>query len=213
MIGIIDYGLGNIQAFLNIYKEFNIPASRVRTRQELLSSDRLILPGVGSFDWAMDKLNASGLRDDLDEVVLRQRKLILGVCVGMQMMARSSEEGHLQGLSWVPGVVKRFDDSDNKVKLPHMGWNEVEPLSCDDLFNGVMNPMFYFLHSYYFLPDLCEHTLSRTNYAGSFVSSIRSGNVFGTQFHPEKSHGCGTKLLRNFAEMPDRTSLTNANLE
>lgn len=201
MIGVIDYGLGNVQAFLNIYQEFNIPAVRVKTRHELRGCDRLILPGVGSFDWAMERLNASGLRDDLDEAVLRQKKWVLGVCVGMQMMARSSEEGVLPGLGWVPAVVRRFNDALHSVKLPHMGWNEVEPVSEESLFRGMSRPSFYFLHSYVIAPDEEETALSWTHYTVRFVSSIRKNSIIGTQFHPEKSHGCGTQLLRNFAEM------------
>lgn len=201
MIGVIDYGLGNVQAFLNIYQEFNIPAVRVKTRYELRGCERLILPGVGSFDWAMERLNASGLRDDLDEAVLRQKKWVLGVCVGMQMMARSSEEGVLPGLGWVPAVVRRFNDTLHSVKLPHMGWNEVEPVSEGSLFHGMSSPSFYFLHSYFIAPDEEETALSWTHYAGRFVSSVRKKNIFGTQFHPEKSHGCGIHLLRNFATL------------
>ena len=201
MIGVIDYGLGNIQAFLNIFKGFNLPAVRIRTSEDLGSAECLILPGVGSFDWAMEKLNASGMRSALDDAVLRQKKKILGVCVGMQMMARSSEEGQMQGLAWVPAVVKRFDDVQHKVKLPHMGWNDAEPTTHANLFRGIKDPRFYFLHSYYVLPDSADHIMSLTHYAGTFVSSIHADNVFVTQFHPEKSHGCGTQLLRNFAEM------------
>ncbi len=203
MIGVIDYGLGNVQAFLNIFKGLNLPAVRVRGRDELYLADRLILPGVGSFDWAMEKLNASGLRSDIDEAVVHQKKWVLGVCVGMQMMARSSEEGRMPGLAWIPSVVKRFDDTQRKMKLPHMGWNDVEPVSRGGLFQGIEAPRFYFLHSYCIVPDSSEHILSRTQYAGEFVSSVRAGNVFGTQFHPEKSHGDGIQLLKNFAEMRD----------
>jgi glutamine amidotransferase len=201
MIGIIDYGLGNVQAFLNIFKGLNIAAGRVKTCDELYLADRLILPGVGSFDWAMEKLDASGLRKDLDEVVLRQRKWVLGVCVGMQMMARSSEEGQMPGLSWVPSVVKRFDDKQHQMKLPHMGWNDVEPQSRECLFRGIDLQRYYFLHSYYILPDSSEHVLSVTDYGGRYASAVRCGNVFGTQFHPEKSHAAGIQLLKNFAEM------------
>lgn len=202
MIGVVDYGLGNIQAFLNIFKNLNIDAMAVHNCDELVLADRLILPGVGSFDWAMEKLLASGMRDCLEDLVTCQQKFVLGVCVGMQMMANNSEEGRLPGLGWISGKVKRFNDtcSDPKIQLPHMGWNDVEPQSHECLFRGIEAPRYYFLHSYYFLPDKAEHILTRTDYGGSFASAVRAGNVFGTQFHPEKSHGWGIQLLKNFAE-------------
>jgi glutamine amidotransferase len=208
MIGVVDYSLGNVQAFLNIFKNLNIDAMTVRNCDELVRADRLILPGVGSFDWAMEKLIASGMRDCLDEMVLKKGTSVLGVCVGMQMMSRSSEEGKLSGLGWIPGVVKRFHQTStqSKIQLPHMGWNDVEPLSRDGLFRGMDDPRFYFLHSYYYLPDADEHVLARTNYGGYFASAVGAGNVFGAQFHPEKSHGWGVQLLKNFAELKNVTS-------
>jgi glutamine amidotransferase len=203
MIGIVDYGLGNIRAFLNIYKNLNISATAIRTAHELADVDHIILPGVGSFDWAMERLNASGMRDTLDEMVLRKKRPVLGVCVGMQMLARRSEEGQLPGLDWIPGEVKRFDESGftQKTHLPHMGWNDAAPRTVDSLFRNMENPRFYFLHSYYFLPENGEHILATTHYNGEFACAIRAGHVFGTQFHPEKSHQWGIQLLSNFAEI------------
>ncbi len=203
MIGIVDYGLGNIRAFLNIYKNLNIPATAIRTAQELADADRIILPGVGSFDWAMERLDASGMRDTLDELVLRKKRPVLGVCVGMQMLARRSEEGQLPGLGWIPAEVKRFDESGftQKTHLPHMGWNDAAPRAVDSLFRNLEHPRFYFLHSYYFLPENDEHILATTSYNGEFACAIRAGHVFGTQFHPEKSHQWGIQLLSNFAEI------------
>lgn len=203
MIGVVNYGLGNIQAFLNIFKNLNVDAAAVHTCEELRRADRLILPGVGSFDWAMEKLIASGMRECLDDLVMRQRRHVLGVCVGMQMMANSSEEGQMSGLAWIPGVVKRFDDTKpgSQIQLPHMGWNDVEPQSCGCLFREIEAPRYYFLHSYCFCPDSPAHILAQTDYGGRFASAVRAGNVFGTQFHPEKSHGWGIQLLRNFAQL------------
>lgn len=203
MIGVVDYGLGNVQAFLNIYKNLNVSAIAVGNCDELARADRLILPGVGSFDWAMEKLVDSGMRECLDDLVMNQRRWVLGVCVGMQMMARSSEEGQLLGLGWIPGVVKRFNNKcgNATIQLPHMGWNDVEPKTSNSLFWDIDSPLYYFLHSYYFLPDKTEHVLSVTDYNGPFASSVCAGNVFGTQFHPEKSHSWGIKLLKNFAEI------------
>ena len=203
MIGIVDFGIGNIQAFLNIYKHLNIPAVAICTADALAIAKRIILPGVGSFDWAMERLNASGMREALDEMVLDRQCPVLGVCVGMQMLARRSEEGRLPGLGWVPAEVMRFDETSftQNTHLPHMGWNDAVPHAADCLFRGLDDPRFYFLHSYYFLPDYDEHIIATTNYNGLFASAVRVGQVFGVQFHPEKSHHWGVQILRNFAEV------------
>ena len=139
MIGVVDYGLGNVQAFLNIYKRLNIPAMAIRTAGALADAERVILPGVGSFDWAMARLNSSGMREALDEQVLNKRHPVLGVCVGMQMLARRSEEGRLPGLGWISADVKRFDENGftQKTHLPHMGWNDAAPCAVDSLFRGM----------------------------------------------------------------------------
>ncbi len=203
MIAIIDYGLGNIQAFANIYKRLDIPATIVRTQKELETASRIILPGVGAFDWAMTKLNDSGMRDCLDAMVLDKGTPVLGVCVGMQMMANRSEEGILPGLDWVDAEVKKLDlcGFSQKSHLPHMGWNDVEAKSTECLFKNIgSNARFYFLHSYYFAPNDENDILSVTDYNGNYTSSIRKNNIFGTQFHPEKSHQWGIQLLKNFSE-------------
>jgi glutamine amidotransferase len=201
MITLVDYGLGNIQAFANIYKSIGIACSTARHADELSRASRLILPGVGAFDWAMQRLDASGLRPVLDDLVLNQGVPVLGICVGMQMMANHSEEGHLPGLGWIPGRVKRFDASSLSAKtgLPHMGWNNIAPKE-HPLFVNISDPRFYFLHSYYFLPGSEEQVLAETEYGESFASAVCRENVIGVQFHPEKSHHWGIQLLQNFAE-------------
>ncbi len=199
MIGVIDYGLGNIQAFLNIYKRLNIPAMAVKTIAEMERADKLILPGVGAFDWAMSRLEASGLKPILGELVLERKVPILGVCVGMQMLAQRSSEGELAGLGWLDAVVLKMDSSEGE--LPHMGWNDVSPSGDARIFNDIPNPRFYFLHSYYFCANNPEDVLATTRYTIDFCSAVNAGNIYGTQFHPEKSHRWGIQLLKNFSEL------------
>jgi glutamine amidotransferase len=202
MIAIVDYGLGNVQAFANIYKRLNISVQVARVAADLDGADKVILPGVGAFDWAMSRLEASGMRPVLDCLVLKQGRPVLGVCVGMQMMARRSDEGVLPGLGWFDAEVKRFDETNfgSKTHLPHMGWNDVVPVA-DSLFVGMESPRFYFLHSYYFEVGDPAQTIATTDYNVAFTSAVSNGNIFGVQFHPEKSHHWGVQLLKNFAEM------------
>ena len=174
------------------------------TAGDLSGADKIILPGVGAFDWAMTLLNQSGMRQRLDELVLGEGRPILGICVGMQMMGMRSEEGVLEGLGWIDGDVKKFDERGFtcKTHLPHMGWNDVTSLQRGGLFRALeTGARFYFLHSYYFARRETGDMLAVTEYNGPFASSVRSGNVYGVQFHPEKSHGWGVQLLRNFAEL------------
>ena len=202
MIAIVRYGLGNVQAFANIYKRLNIPAEIAETPKAILSSDRIILPGVGAFDWAMKRLEASGLRPALEEAVGRG-KPVLGICVGMQILARRSDEGTLPGLGWIDGEVKRFDETtfSQKTRLPHMGWNDVVPCNGSGLFRELeTGARFYFLHSYYFVPRNPDHVLATTDYNVRYASAVQAGHVLGVQFHPEKSHAWGIQLLKNFAE-------------
>lgn len=204
MIAIIDYGLGNVQAIANIYKRLNIEARLAATPEALESADRLILPGVGSFDWAMQCLASAGLRQVLDELVTVARRPVLGICVGMQMMARSSEEGKESGLGWIGGEVRRFafPPDHDRLMLPHMGWNDVAPGRPCVLLAGLETAArFYFLHSYYFAPDTQDGVIATADYGGAFACGVASGNCYGVQFHPEKSHGWGIQLLKNFAEL------------
>lgn len=202
-VTLINYGLGNIQAFANIYKRLNIPTQIASSVLELNQAKRLILPGVGSFDWAMTKLNQSGLRDALDNLVMKFHVPVFGVCVGMQMMANQSEEGTLPGLGWIDADVVRFDHECNgsSLPLPHMGWNDVKPTSGNCLFKGLNDPRFYFLHSYCIVPKRQDDVLATSLYNREFTSAVRSDYIFGTQFHPEKSHQWGIDLLKNFCEV------------
>ena len=202
MITIVDYGLGNVQAFANIYKRLEIPAVLARNADELAGATHIILPGVGAFDWAMACLDASGMRATLDDLVQVQRNPVLGICVGMQMMALGSDEGQSPGLGWFDAHVRIFDDAKfvSRTHLPHMGWNDVEPARTDDLLRDLGDEArFYFLHSYYFVPNDPADVLATTVYGERFTCVVQRGNVHGVQFHPEKSHGWGVRLLKNFA--------------
>lgn len=204
MITIVDYGLGNVQAFANIYKRLNIPARTASSADDLGGAEKLILPGVGAFDWAMVRLDQSGMRERLDDLVVRQGCPVLGVCVGMQIMAKRSDEGVLEGLGWIDAEVRKFDEAafTQQTRLPHMGWNDVSTRRNGGLFRGLeSDARFYFLHSYYFAPRKEDDVLAVTDYNGPFASGVGAGNVFGVQFHPEKSHQWGIRLLKNFAEL------------
>lgn len=204
MITIVDYGLGNIQAIANIYRRLDIPVTTAASPEELARAERIVLPGVGAFDWAMSRLQASGMRETLDRLVLEDRRPVIGICVGMQMLARRSDEGQSPGLGWIDADVRLFDDArfTGPTHLPHMGWNDVEPKSDDPLFAGMQgDARFYFLHSYYFEPHDPLDLLATADYGGAFCCAVRRANVMGVQFHPEKSHQWGIRLLKNFAEL------------
>lgn len=199
----IDYGSGNIQAIQNIYKRLKIDTFVVEEPRDVSLATKLILPGVGAFDEAMGKLDQSSLRNELDEAVLHKKVPVMGICVGMQIMADSSDEGVLQGLGWISGSVKRFNVSQmsNVPKLPHMGWNDISVLE-HPIFEGIdKNIGFYFLHSYFFESDLKENVIATSFYQHEFDCAINNENIFGFQFHPEKSHSNGIRLFKNFSDM------------
>ena len=204
MITIIDYGVGNVFAFQNVFNRLNIPSKIAKSVDDLISVSKLILPGVGHFDYAMSQLNKSGMRDRLDELVLIEKIPVIGICVGMQMMAHKSDEGTLDGLCWIDGCVKKFDEAtiNHHTKLPHMGWNDVIPIKNHPLYKGLeQEAIFYFLHSFYFKCSNQKNSISKTDYGINFSSSVQHDNIYGIQFHPEKSHSYGERLLENFAKL------------
>lgn len=203
MIHILDYGVGNIQAILNVYKRLGIEADRARTSEDVCAARRLILPGVGKFDTAMELFDRSGMRGAVEERV-EEGVPLLGICVGMQMLADSSEEGNKPGLGLVPGRVRHFNSNQASASLPmpHMGWNDVAPTDGSHLFdNQESDTRFYFLHSYYFECADDSSVAARTEYGFGFHCAVSRGNVFGAQFHPEKSHHWGSGLLKRFSEI------------
>ncbi|OUU44692.1 MAG: imidazole glycerol phosphate synthase subunit HisH [Verrucomicrobia bacterium TMED56] len=203
MIAIVDYGAGNIKAILNIYKLLNINVSIIKNSRQLEEANKIILAGVGAFDDSMSRLNNSGMREILDRQVLEKHVPVLGICVGMQMMACGSEEGKESGLCWFENSrVIKIDELNlqHKPKLPHMGWNKVQPLKNHSIFNNInKNKGFYFLHSYHFFCHQKYH-LGITNYGSEFASAVCKDNIYGLQFHPEKSHSNGINVLKNFSE-------------
>src|ERR1041385_7786919 len=204
MISILDYGSGNIRAFANAYQRLGIPFKIVTRPKELDGASRILLPGVGAFDPTMERLEKSGLREKIETLVNTENVPILGVCVGMQILGRSSEEGTLPGLGWVPGVVMKLDAAKltTATRLPHLGWNDVKTRGDNRLFHGLeAAARFYFLHSYYFRCDHESEVLATTDYGQRFPSAVKKGNIYGVQFHPEKSHHFGIRLLKNFAEL------------
>jgi imidazole glycerol-phosphate synthase subunit HisH len=203
VIAIIDYGCGNTYAFTNAFKCLNMPSIVANTVDEVESANKIILPGVGSFDYVMQSFNSSGLRRIVEKKVVEENVSVLGVCAGMQIFAEESDEGNEKGLGWVKGKIRLFDTVSikHKTKLPHMGWNTIRPKKSL-LFNEINDESrFYFIHSYYFDNSNNEDMISTSNYGGIFTSSINKNNIYGVQFHPEKSHQNGLMLLKNFAEL------------
>lgn len=206
MIALINYGLGNIQAFVNVYQRLHIPVMVANTAEDINKATKLILPGVGHFDHAMQLFNQSGMRESVEHSVLSEKIPILGICVGMQMLASRSDEGTEAGLGWIDGEVKALKTimpEDSTLPLPHMGWNDVTPNLSSPVFSGFdeHDSRFYFLHSYFFdCADSSKSCIAQTDYGIPFCCSVSNDNVYGVQFHPEKSHHFGERLLKNFAE-------------
>lgn len=205
MITIIDYGAGNIKSIQNMLKKLGAASCISSNVREIEEAEKLILPGVGHFDHGMKNLKSSGLIEVLNSKVLEEKRPILGICLGAQLLGNNSEEGKELGLGWVPMKVVKFDKSrmDAKLKVPHMGWNLVklkDKTEINPLMKGLeKEARFYFVHTYHMLPNNDDHILTTSTYGYEFASAIRRDNIFGVQFHPEKSHVFGLKLLENFA--------------
>jgi imidazole glycerol-phosphate synthase subunit HisH len=204
MIGVVDYGVGNMGSVLNMLKRVQVPARVVADEEGMRAARKLILPGVGAFDRAMSRLAESGLLELLNERVLRDGVPVLGLCLGMQLLTEGSEEGTLRGLGWIGGTTRRFrfDTDGDRLKIPHMGWNTVRPRAGAVLFQGLEGEApFYFVHSYHVVCEREGDVAATARHGYDFTAAVQAGHIFGTQFHPEKSHRFGMRLLRNFGDL------------
>ena len=202
MITIIDYGMGNLGSVYNMFKKIGVESKISSDLDEIRIATKLLLPGVGSFDKGMQRINDSGIKKVLDYKVLTEETPILGICLGMQLLTNSSEEGIEKGLGYINASAKKFVFNDNKMKIPHMGWNLVHKSTKSKLTDGfIQESRFYFVHSYYVEVENQENSILKTNYGLEFDSAIQHKNVYGAQFHPEKSHKFGMKLLENFSKI------------
>jgi len=202
VITIVNYGMGNLGSMRNMFKRIGVKVCIESDPAVIRQAEKLVLPGVGAFDTAMSFINIiPGLREVLDHKALVEHAPILGVCLGMQLLTRSSEEGTLPGLGWIPGVSTRFPKQ-NGLKVPHMGWNVALPNTPSPLTVQVGEaPRYYFVHSYCVHVDDPAHSVMRTHYGIDFDSVIGRDHIYGVQFHPEKSHRFGMQILKNFAEL------------
>ena len=206
-VTIVDYKSGNISSVINSFKE--VAKSKVNIKvtsdlDEIKSSDKLVLPGQGSFKSCIDALkNISGMIDVLNEFVINNKKPLFGICVGLQMFANIGyEEKETEGLGWIPGKVSKIDNQKGKYKLPHIGWNQINILKNSKILKGVeKNSHMYFVHSYEFIPEDKNVISATTNYSSNIVCSVEKENIFGTQFHPEKSDKLGLRIINNFISL------------
>lgn len=204
MITIVDLEIGNLGSIENMLKKIDVPSVRTSRPQDIANANKLILPGVGSFDTGIKNLNKFKLRAILDKKVLEEKIPVLGVCLGMQLLTESSEEGVEPGLGWIAAHTVKFkmNSQDKELKIPHMGWNQVVPKTRTGLFANLPEEIkFYFVHSYYVSCKTSDTVLAKTEYGRVFTSAVQQDNIFGVQFHPEKSHKYGMQLLKNFSDL------------
>lgn len=203
IIGIVDIGIGNLNSIANMLSRIGYTSQLVKKPDELAASDKIILPGMGSFDKCMIALNESGLKEELEKQVHQQKKPLLGICVGLQMLMRSSEEGIERGLHWIDGDTVMFDADrlTGNRKIPSLGWLDIEIVNDNILSKDLHGSRFYFAHSYHVQLDAAKDEWIAAGYGYMFTAGIRKENIYGVQFHPEKSHKYGMQLLNNFAEL------------
>jgi glutamine amidotransferase len=202
MITIIDYGMGNLRSVQKAFERIRIPAKISSDVSAVLNAEKLVLPGVGHFERGINNLKERGLLSALNEVVLEKKKSVLGICLGMQLMTEYSEEGDCEGFGWIKAKTKKFTFNSNGLKIPHMGWNNLSIKNSDSIFREISaDNFFYFVHSYFISCTNESDVLAETIYGNNFVSSFQKENIFGCQFHPEKSHDKGLQILKNFANL------------
>lgn len=204
MITIVDYGMGNLGSVVNMFKKVGALTEVTGDLDKINKATKILLPGVGAFDAAIERIDSGGFREVLDKKALQDYTPILGICLGMQLLTRRSDEGKLNGLGWIAADTLKFEfNPEQNLKIPHMGWNFVNEVNSSPLTEGLPEESkFYFVHSYYVKADHETSVIMRTNYGHQFDSVITNGNnIFGAQFHPEKSHKFGMKLFRNFATL------------
>jgi glutamine amidotransferase len=202
-LGIINYGMGNLMSVSNAFASLGASPRILEDPAGLRQVDRIVLPGVGAFGDGMANLRAGGWIPVLEEVVLGEKKLFLGLCLGMQLLAdQGTEHGQCTGLGWIPGVVRRLVPSDASIRVPHMGWNDLEIIKATGLYRGVIEPVCYFVHSYIFDPKDPSVVSARCTHGEEFTASLETQNIFATQYHPEKSQKSGLAVLRNFLSLP-----------
>lgn len=202
MITIIDYGAGNIKSIKNMLKKIGVQSQISSDKDVIEQAEKLILPGVGHFDYGMKSIEESGLIDTLNKKVLTNKTPILGICLGAQLLGNQSEEGDIKGLGWINMDIVKFlpEQLPSDLKIPHMGWNYTEKAKESKLLTNIEElSRYYFVHTYYMRVNNSQDTLLNTNYGFDFVSAVEKENIYGVQFHPEKSHKYGMELLRNFA--------------
>lgn len=205
MITIVDYGMGNLGSIKNMFKYIGVDAIIESDIDKIKNASKILLPGVGSFDTAMKKINETDLKEVLNEKALKEQIPVLGICLGMQLLTNSSEEGALSGLGWIDAETMSFKDRIAKsYRVPHMGWNLVKKSNESLLTNGFEEfdeTRFYFVHSYFVKVKNEDNSILKANYGKEFDCAIQKDNIFGAQFHPEKSHKFGMKLFENFARI------------
>ncbi len=202
MIHIVDYKMGNLRSAQKAFKRIDITSRITADPDEVLTAEKLVLPGVGHFSRAMNILQSTGLADALNQAVMVLKTPILGICLGMQLMTEFSEEGFSHGFGWVKGRASKFSFADSILKIPHMGWNRLQICSQSMILGDITEKdFFYFVHSYFVNCANPENVIAQTEYGNVFVSAFQHENIFGCQFHPEKSHDAGLKILKNFAEL------------
>jgi glutamine amidotransferase len=199
MIVILDYGVGNLKSIHNMFKKVGVNSTITSKNKEIQKASKYILSGVGSFDCGINSLKMASFFETLEKEVLENKKPILGICLGMQLLSNDSQEGKKKGLGWINASTIKFNLVNQNLTVPHMGWNKINPINTDNIFKNLNENKFYFVHSYHVVCHDEKNVLATSNYGELFTSAIHKENIYGVQFHPEKSHQFGMQLFKNFS--------------